>query len=79
MGQPVEDEEGILLGLQYCDHVHHIMLSLPASSLQKFITVMDEPFPILEQMYDSYTSDDTNLLLPRTFQAPLLCHLVLLS
>jgi hypothetical protein len=75
-----KDEKGILLALQHRDRVHHIRLVLPASSLQKVITAMDEPFPILEQMYiSSYprTDHNRNLTLPRTFQAPLLRHLAL--
>jgi hypothetical protein len=65
-----EDEEGILLALRHSDRVHYICLYLPAPKLRK-ITTMDEEFPILECFYiQSLTEDDTNLVLPRTFQAP---------
>jgi hypothetical protein len=68
-----EDEEGILLALQHYDRVRHIRLSLPVSSLQKVITTLGEQFPILERMHImSRTSDDTGLVLPRSFQAPLI-------
>jgi hypothetical protein len=72
-----KDEEGILLALQHRDRVRHIRLALPASSLQKVITVMDEPFPILERMHiesETDDDDDAGLALPKTFQAPLIRH-----
>ncbi|KAI0249394.1 hypothetical protein BJV78DRAFT_702552 [Lactifluus subvellereus] len=73
-----EDEEGILLALRHSDRVHYISLWLPSPKLQKVITTMDEQFPILERLYiHSRTEGDTSLVLPRTFQAPNLRHLVL--
>ena len=71
-----EDEEGILLALGHSDRVHYICLYLPAPKLRKIIPTMDEEFPILERFYiQSLTEDDTNLVLPRTFQASHLRHL----
>jgi hypothetical protein len=77
-----KDYKGILLALQHRDRVHHIRLVLPASGLQMVITAMDEPFPILEQMYiSSYTRTDhyttLTLPLPKTIQTPHLRHFAL--
>ena len=73
-----EDEEGILLALRHTDRVHYISLLSPSQKLLKFITIMDEEFPILERMYIwSRTEGDRSLVLPRTFQAPHLRHFAL--
>ena len=73
-----EDDEGILLALRHTDRVHYIHLDFPSPKLLKFITIMDEQFPILERMYIwSRTEGDRSLVLPRTFQAPLLRHFAL--
>ena len=70
-----EDDEGILLALRHSDRLHYISLYLPSPKLRKFITIMDEEFPILERMYIwSRTEGDRSLVLPRTFQAPHLRH-----
>jgi hypothetical protein len=67
-----EDESGILLALSHRDRVRHIYFSL-LPNMEKFITAMDDQFPILERMHiDSETVD-----LPVTFQAPNLRHLTL--
>ena len=74
-----EDDEGILLALEHTDRVQYIHLDLPSPKLLKFITIMDEEFPILERMYIwSRTEGDRSLVLPRTFQAPHLRHIGLL-
>jgi hypothetical protein len=74
-----EDEEGIMIALQRRDHVHRIRLRMSsASSLQKLITATDGEFPILEHLYIvSSIKHDTRLILPQTFQAPHLRHLIL--
>ncbi|KAI0245584.1 hypothetical protein BJV78DRAFT_335253 [Lactifluus subvellereus] len=73
-----EDEEGILLALRHSDCVHYIALYSPSPKLRKIITTMDGQFPILECLYIwSPIEDNTSLVLPRTFQAPHLRHLVL--
>jgi hypothetical protein len=84
-GITAEDESGILLALSHRDRVRHILfLRLP--TVGKFVTVMDDHFPILELVYiDSWTEafgrridmhvDEVDL--PVTFQAPNLRHLVL--
>jgi hypothetical protein len=67
----IEDEQGVLLALSHRDRLHRIALRMPAPNLDKFISTMDEPFPILERMYIySLTEEETGLTLPQTFQAP---------
>jgi F-box-like len=65
-----DDESGILLALSCRDRVRHIYLWM--SNVGKFVTVMDDQFPILEQIY---IHSRTELDLPVTFQAPNLRHL----
>ena len=60
-----EDESGILLALSHRDRVRHIYLRMP--SVGKFVTVMDDQFPILERIY---IYSWTEVALPVTFQAP---------
>jgi len=73
-----EDEEGILLALQHRDRVRRIRFQMPVSNLVRLITVIDEEFPILDYLYlATPKNDNTSLILPSTFQAPHLRHLVL--
>jgi hypothetical protein len=66
-----EDEENAMLALSHRDRVHHIDLKMPAPKLRKFITAMNEEFPILERIYiDCLTEEYPSLILPQTFQAP---------
>ncbi|KAH9971563.1 hypothetical protein BGW80DRAFT_445275 [Lactifluus volemus] len=66
-----KDESDILLALSHRDRVHHIYLSM-AQNMGKFVTAMNDQFPILERMYiHSLTKVD----LPFTFRAPNLRHL----
>jgi len=75
-----EDEEGILLALQHRDRVRRIRLRMPASNLQKLIIAIDGEFPMLEYLHiRNMTSEDTNLILPKTLQAPQLQLLMLES
>jgi hypothetical protein len=67
-----EDESGIFLALSHRDRVHYVDLWMP--NVGKFVTAMDDQFPILERMYiHSVTKVD----LPLTFQAPNLRNLIL--
>lgn len=76
-----EDEEGIMLALQHRGRVCCICLVIPDLNLQRVLAVMDEEFPMLEYLSIAPTStpdsDTTGLVLPETFQAPNLRHLVL--
>ena len=71
-----EDEEDILLALRHSDRVHYITLCLLPTKLRKIMATMDEQFPILERLILwPGTKGDGSVVLPRTFQAPHLCHL----
>jgi hypothetical protein len=61
-----EDESSIFLALSYRDRVRHVdFWMLP--NLGKFVTVMEDQFPVLERMY---IHSRTDVSLPVTFQAP---------
>jgi len=73
-----EDDEGILLALQYRDRVRRIRLWRPVPILQELITALEEEFPMLEYLYiRPLTKPDTSLTLPKTLQAPHLNYLIL--
>ncbi|KAH8991276.1 hypothetical protein EDB92DRAFT_1946072 [Lactarius akahatsu] len=75
-----QDELGILHALRLRDRVRSIDLRLPSSILHKYLMLMEEPFPRLEHLSLSVTVDQiiiTTLILPKTFLAPNLCHLIL--
>jgi hypothetical protein len=75
-----EDEAGIMLALQHRDRVRRIRLEMPLLNLQKLVPAIDEEFPMLEYLYIvPPTKCDSWLILPNTFQAPHLRHLVLLN
>jgi hypothetical protein len=70
-GITAEDESGIFLALSHRDRVHRIWFwMLP--NVEKFVTVMDDQFPLLELMYIRSRNE---VALPVTFQAPNLRHL----
>ena len=74
----VEDEEGILLALQYPHRVSRIRLWIPSSNLRKMIMAMDGEFLMLEYLYiKPLTDDGETLILPKTFQAPHLRQVML--
>ena len=74
-----EDEEAAILALRQYDRVRRVRLYMPPSSLQKFVTTMDEEYPILEYLIIYHPGEDktTILTFPETLQAPHLRHLVL--
>jgi hypothetical protein len=76
-----QDEEAAILALKQYDRVRRVRLGMSLTSLQKFITAMDEEYPILEYLIIAHEIEDTNtiLTLPETLQAPHLYHLVLIS
>jgi hypothetical protein len=66
-----DDESGIFLALSNRDRVRRIEFwELP--NVGKFVTAMDDQFPILERMY---IRSRIEVVLPATFQAPNLRHL----
>ncbi len=77
-----EDEEGILLALQHRDRVRRIRLETPVLNLRNLLIVIDEEFPILEYLFIAPTdlkSLNMGLILPNTFQASQLRHLILMG
>jgi hypothetical protein len=77
-GLSAKDEEGVMLALQHRDRVCRISLEMPAPSLQKVITAINDEFPILEFLsIAAPTKHNTHLILPSTFQAPQLRILAL--
>jgi hypothetical protein len=75
MVMTAEDESGLLLALSQRDRVRHVLFWM-LSNVGKFVTVMDDQFPLLERMHiDSRTDFEVDL--PVTFQAPNLRHLKL--
>jgi F-box-like len=65
-GMTAEDESSILLALSHRDRVRRICFWM-LTNVDKFVTVMDDQFPILERMY---IDSRTEVVLPVTFQAP---------
>jgi hypothetical protein len=77
-----KDEEGILLALQHHDRVRRIRFEIPALNSQNIVIVIDEEFPVLEHLFiapTDFKSLDTGLILPNTFRAPQLRHLILMG
>ena len=76
-----EDEEGAILALKQRDRVHRVRLLMPVTSMQKFISIMDEEYPILEYLIIETPDANTSsiLILPETLQAPNLRHLTLVG
>jgi hypothetical protein len=74
------EEEGIMHALQLRARVRRIRLRMSFTKLQKFLVVINQPFPILEYLYiRPPAKHNSGLILPNTFQAPHLRHLVLHS
>jgi hypothetical protein len=75
-----EDEEGILLALQHHDRVRRIRFILPIPALQKIFISLGKGFSILEFLHIAALTDEVpNWILPETFQAPQLRHLMLMG
>jgi len=73
-----EDEERILLALQHRSRIRRIRLWIPASNLRKLVVAISRDFPMLEYLYiKPLTDDNEGLILPGTFRAPQLRHVVL--
>ena len=75
-----EDEEAMILALKQRDRVCRIHVQVP--DMQGFARAMEEEYPILECLIMGPTEEDEDsipLTFPTTFQAPRLCHLVLIS
>ena len=73
-----KDENNILFGLQQYGRVRRVNLRVPSSSFRMWFCKMDQPFPGLEELaLSSTTTEEKNLVLPETLQAPGLRHLAL--
>jgi F-box-like len=73
-----EGHDTIQLGLQQHDHVRRVFLQAPSSSLRMWLEPINKPFPRLKDLsLLSTTVEETNLMLPETFQAPDLRRLTL--
>ena len=66
-----KDEDNIHLGLQQHDHVRRVALQAPSPNLRIWLGQMNQPFPKLGDLsLLSTTTDEMNLILPETLQAP---------
>lgn len=75
-----KDNEDILLAIQCRDRVHRIRLQIPVPDLETLVKAMDGEFPMLEYLaITPPTLHYTDLMLPSTFHAPRLRHLMLLD
>jgi hypothetical protein len=73
-----EEEDAIMLALSHRDRVRRIRLSMPVQKLQKLVTSMGNGFSALEDVVLGPLDElDIGLVLPKTFQAPQLRHLLL--
>ena len=73
-----EDEEGIILALQHRDRVRRIRIEIPTPNLQNVLLTMDNEFPMLDYLLIwPMIKHNMSLVLPKTFQAPHLRHLLL--
>ena len=75
------EEEGITVALEKRARVRRVRLGIPITDLQKLIMAIDEEYPVLEYLILAHSPEDDSqgLMLPETFQAPHLCHLMLLG
>jgi len=76
-GSTADDTKQILFTLQHRDRVRRIRLIKPIPILEKLIVAIDDVFPMLEYLCIAPQLNASRLVLPRTFQAPRLRHLIL--
>lgn len=75
-----KDQDRIILALQHRDRVRRIRLKMPLSGLYRISSAFDQEFPILDYLYiEAITEENPTLILPITFQAPRLRHLILIK
>jgi hypothetical protein len=66
-----KDEDNIHLGLQQHGRVRRVVLRAPSSSLRMWLAQMNKSFPRLGDLsLLSTTTEEMNLVLPKTLQAP---------
>ncbi|KAH9955693.1 hypothetical protein BC827DRAFT_1386300 [Russula dissimulans] len=75
-----EDERVISLALQHHGRVRRIRFLMRTSNLRKLLLALNEEFPNLEHLYiRPLNTNDEDLTLPESFQAPNIRHLVLVN
>ena len=76
-----EDEKGIILALEQRHRIRRVRFKMPIPKLQKLIMAINEEYPLLEYLIMETPMGNTSsaLMLPETFQAPHLHHLVLIG
>ena len=67
------DVEGIVLALAHHNHMHRICFQTPLLTPEEVIIPIDGEFLMLEYLCIA-PMHNMNILLPKTFQAPQLCH-----
>jgi hypothetical protein len=78
-GIAVEDEKAIILALKQRDRVRRVRLGMIVRYMLKLIMAIDKEYPVLEYLRMETTVWDltgTIAMLPETFQAPRLRHLL---
>jgi hypothetical protein len=75
-----EDEKGIILALEQRHRIRRVRFRMPIPKLQKLIMAINEEYPLLEDLIIGPPIGNTSsLMLPETFQAPNLRHLLLIG
>jgi hypothetical protein len=74
----INDEKGILFALKYHDRVHRISLTASATHSSKLGAAMNRKFPTLGRLR-IYAKNNTRLMLPMAFHAPLLYGVTLIG
>jgi hypothetical protein len=75
-----EDRDAVSFALQHRDRVRRIRVLMTVSQLESLMTALDNEFPMLEYVYiEPPTKHKSGLILPNSFQAPRLRHLILLT
>ena len=76
-----EEENEIIFALEQRERVHRVRISFPVPNMERFITVIEGEYPILEYLIMSTPVGDksANLILTETFQAPHLRYLTLIG
>jgi len=72
-----EDEEGLSFALEQRNRIRRIRLRMGITNLQKFIMAISGEYPILEYLIIIPFVKNKPFVLPETFQAPRLHHLLL--
>ena len=74
-----KDEFGMSQALRFHNRIRRAAFNIPPTILHRLLLLMDDTFPILEQLCLSSTVKDVDagLILPTNLMAPNMCHLTL--